>query len=94
MAVVPVVGSIVLYQLTAADALTVNEWFSDARRQGGVNQYTGVNVNAGNVFPMIVTNVQNPSKKQVLVNGQVFLDGNDTFWVHDIAPGNTPGTYV
>ena len=77
----PTVGRIVHYKLSQQDADEVNR-----RRTGsghgenwpeGAQAHTGNSVKAGDVFPMIITVVHSES----MVNGQVFLDGNDTLWV-------------
>lgn len=77
----PTPGRIVHYMLTAADAEAVNRRREHAVESGIMTQNTGAQVHFGNpaaeghVLPMMVTRTNMNS-----INGQVFLDGNDTLW--------------
>lgn len=66
---VPKMGRVVVYVLSGVDAQVIA-----ARRPIG---YNGNPVCAGDEFPMIITRVWSPS----IVNGQVILDGDDSYWV-------------
>jgi len=49
----------------------------------GAQAHIGNSVTAGDVFPMLVTRVWS----QGYVNGQVFLDGNDSLWATSVTEG-------
>lgn len=49
----------------------------------GAQAHIGNTVEAGEVYPMIVTRVWSDT----CVNGQVFLDGNDTLWATSALEG-------
>jgi hypothetical protein len=55
-----------------------------------VQVYSGAPVQKGNAFPMIITR----KNKDDRANGQVFLDGTDTYWVVDVARGDKQGQYL
>jgi len=52
----------------------------------GAQAHIGHPANAGDVLPMMITYVceYNERPNDLRVNGQVFLDGNDTLWVTGI----------
>lgn len=91
---VPTIGRIVHYTLSNQDAENIN------RRRGhgathidehransnGVIVHTGNDVKGGDVYPMIITRVWG-DQPDSHVNGQVFLDGNDLFWVTSASVG-------
>jgi hypothetical protein len=94
-----------MYQLTEEQLIQVNRrrttGQSIAKRilEGkwplGAQAHIGNNANT-NRLPMIITAVwpdefgsSNPG-----VNGQVFLDGNDTLWVTSAREGNGPGQWL
>ena len=83
------IGRIVHYVLSIVDAEAINR-----RRQHAVNHMeehrnnaTGVQVHVGNtvqkgmVYPVMIIRVWSTNG---LINGQVFLDGNDLYWVTSI----------
>lgn len=84
------VGRFVQYRLTREDAGRVN-----GRRGANVHEsdwprgavaHFGNSANENDVLPMLVVRTWGGD----MVNGQVFLDGNDTFWVtsvHQSEPG-------
>jgi hypothetical protein len=84
----PSVGRIVHYSLTEQDAQQINRRRTDGPSIAerikaaiwpiGAQAHIGNSVQAGDVFPMVITRVW-PSERG-MVNGQVLLDGNDTFW--------------
>lgn len=88
-------GRIVHYVLSASDAEEINrrrvaktylpEW------PQGAQAHTGNHAVEGDLLPMIVCRVWRESA--VSVNGQVFLDGNDTFWATSRHEGTKPGTW-
>lgn len=83
---IPTLGRVLAYKLTAHDAETINKRRSDlmfsgfAHENTGAQCHTGNGVNPGEVYPMIVTRVWVPGNGGA-VNGQVLLDGNDALWV-------------
>lgn len=84
---IPTIGRIVLYKLTNNDALAVNRRRKDAinvnrgSAQDGAQVHFGNRVYAGDVFPMIIVRTYDVGNR---VNGQVFLDGNDTLHVTSV----------
>lgn len=89
------IGRVVLYTLTDDDAEKVNrrrvtsvehrdDWLA------GAQAHIGNGVQAGNVFPLLVTRHWGGN----MVNGQVLLDGNDTLWVTSRSEGTTPGSWA
>ena len=92
------IGLMVLYRLTAADASQINKRREDFR-QNAVS--TPVFAHVGNVVseaervPMIITQVWpnefGPGHSGI--NGQAFLDGNDSLWVTSVEEGDQPGQW-
>ena len=82
---IPTLGRIVAYKLTAYDAEAINKRRADLHASGFAQQNTGGqchignSVAAGDVYPMVITRVWSTMPGGA-VNGQVLLDGNDTFW--------------
>lgn len=80
----PTVGRFVHYVLTEQDAATINKRRADAEgRRGdiaadalGYVAHVGNKAEAGQIFPLLITRVWSEG----CVNGQLFLDGNDTLW--------------
>ncbi len=93
------VGRIVHYVLTKEDAKQINRRRTDSesirlRMAGGswptgAQAHIGKQVEAGQHLPMIVTEVD-PNNG---VDGQVFLNGNDTYWVQSRKEDVTPGSW-
>lgn len=84
----PTIGRIVHYKLTAEDADQINRRREDgtgplsaSKDKSGAQVHVGNHVHEGETVPMIVTAVWPPYD----VNGQIFLDGNDTLWVKTVA---------
>lgn len=89
------IGRIVLYRLSANDALTITRNRAldpcgpavEALRMGNT-------VKEGDIFPLLVTKTwQDADDKTQSVNGQVMLDGNDTKWVTSVHEGTEPGEW-
>ena len=78
----PSIGRIVHYTLSDFDAQRVNE----VHRRRGVSpeEPTGNSVQAGDVYPLIITRVWGDTE-QSAVNGQVLLDGNAALWVTSVS---------
>lgn len=91
------VGRLVHYVLTAVDAQRINKRLMDFEhyRKGLDYQDTGYVAHFGNyahegdILPLMVVRVWGEHS----VNGQVFLDGNNTLWVTSVPEGEGPGTW-
>lgn len=89
---VPTIGRIVLFKLSEDDAEKINRRRTDAERnpnnhvREGAIVHTGNPVGIGEVYPMIITRVWNEQSSGA-VNGQVMLDGNDTYWASSVTHG-------
>lgn len=102
----PTPGRIVHYVLREADAEAVNRRRTTggaiAERmpiyaQAHITEwpFVGNLATAGDVLPMIIARVWPDEYGAGVpgVNGQVFLDGNDTLWVTSVREGTEPGTW-
>lgn len=76
-------GQIVFYTLTKRDADYINRVRAEASRKAvaektgvGLVAHVGEDVEAGQVFPMLITRVWSDTS----VDGQVHLNGNDLVW--------------
>ncbi len=88
---IPSIGRIVEYTLTSQDADQINRRREDAKNNKAVGQtgfmlHSGNAVRADNTYPLVITRVWGDQENSV-VNGQVLLDGNDTFWVTSVKQG-------
>ena len=85
----PTVGRIVHYRLTEEDVNTINIRRENARFISYGNPHS-----KGQVLPMIICAVY-PYEfgDRPGVNGQVFLDGNDSLWVASALEGTEPGQW-
>lgn len=92
------IGRIVLYELTGQDAMEINRRRTNGPAIAerikkntpvcsvwpiGSQAHIGNKVQAGELYPMIVTRVWAPG----YVNGQVLLDGNDCLWATSVQEG-------
>jgi len=91
----PALGAIVEYELTADDAKDIT-----ARRRTSSGKearmafphargFSGSDVTEGDIFPLIVTKVIDEANG--IYSGQVFLDGDDTYWVQSIGADAATG---
>jgi hypothetical protein len=101
----PTIGRIVLYTLSEQDAKEINrrrtsgpsiaQRMDPANHQlygawpAGAQAHIGNEVHSGETYPMIIVAVWSPT----CVNGQVFLDGTDTFWAPSRSLGNFDGQW-
>ena len=88
------IGDIVHYMLSAVDAEAINrrrvaKAHTPAWPEGAI-AHSGNTVRAGEILPMIVCRVWGGD----MVNGQVFLDGNDTYWATSRHEGLVAGTWA
>lgn len=87
----PTIGRIVHYRLSDQDAAQINKRRADAsahmaehrENSNGVVVHVGNSVQAGDVYPLVITRTWGGSA----VNGQVLLDGSDTLWVTSVTEG-------
>jgi hypothetical protein len=95
---IPAVCDLVLYTLSEQDAVQINTLRKDARNKNaagvtlasqelGAQIHTGNHVQAGDVYPMVIVKTWGNTPTSA-VNGQVLLDGNDTFWATSVAAGD------
>lgn len=97
---IPSIGRIVHYTLTAENAEKINRRRHHARQHlpqhitnsNGVQIHVGYDAKEGQVLPMVIVRV-NGDTDAASVNGQVFMDGNDLFWVTSIELGEGPGKF-
>ncbi len=98
------IGRIVHYMLSAENAQQINRRRTTGKAIAeriavnawplGAQAHIGNEAKEGQVFPMIIVSSPNPEDPRFPVNGQVFLDGNDTFWTNSVCEGATPGTWA
>jgi hypothetical protein len=88
----PTTGRLVHYTLTKLDATSINKRRQDAvdsnrsHTEDGVQLHFGNKATEGDVLPMLIIKVWSSGS----VNGQVFLDGNDTFWATSVSEASGP----
>jgi hypothetical protein len=81
---IPSVGRIV--HITLSDNCAAN---ITRERLNQTNNDHGNPVAGGQIFPMIITKVWNDN----MVQGQIFLDGNDTYWASSVEQGTGSGQW-
>ena len=99
---IPTIGRIVLYTLTEYDAIAINRRRADAHAHQTEHQqnatgavvHTGNVVSTGDVYPLVITRAWGADSADRLVNGQLLLDGNDTYWVTSTAVGDGLGRFA
>jgi len=89
------VSDIVLYRLTQPNVDAINKRRNDALKHrnktwseellspsidNGYQSHVGNSVLVGDVYPLLVVRVWAENR----INGQVWLDGNDTLWVTSV----------
>lgn len=95
---IPSIGRTVHYTLSATEAQEVNRRRADAVKHHTTREADGAVVHRGNaaregdVLPMLIVRLWGEDEDS-LVNGQVFLDGNDSLWVTSRAQGHEPGQW-
>ena len=83
----PTVGRVVLYALSEGDVDEINRTRAVAALPP---TRTGNAVHAGDEFPMVVVRVWPGAPS---VNGQVLLDGDDSYWATSRVRGDGPGCW-
>lgn len=95
-------GMMVLYRLTAEQALATNKRRADANKnrpkmreeRPGFQAHIGNMVEVRTTVPMVVTQVWDQTKNGMsAINGQAFLDGSDSLWLDTILEGDGPGQW-
>ena len=98
--IIPTIGRIVIYKLSADDATKINRRRQDAMRcmqmhimnSNGVMVHVGNEAKEGAEYPMMIVAVWGSAPDSYL-NGKVELDGSDTYWATSVKVGIVPGTY-
>ncbi|MFJ4686422.1 hypothetical protein [Streptomyces sp. NPDC088789] len=92
----PTIGRTVHYRVTQYDAARINKRRKDAYKSGayaeenGTIAHVGNDVAEGQIFPAVVVRVWSGD----LVNLQVLMDGNDTYWATSRSEGEDPGQWA
>lgn len=96
----PAIGRIVHYRLSEEAAQQINRRRTDgmsiqqrmkadpAQWPAGAQAHIGNSAEAGQTYPMLLVKVAG-----TMVNGQVFLDGNDVYWASEVSEGVGVGEY-
>lgn len=101
------IGRLVHYVLTDQDATQINRRRTNgaeirermqatpAQWPEGAQAHIGNAAHEGAIVPMMVVVVWPNEYGEGVpgINGQAFLDGNDTFWVTSAKEGTEPGTW-
>lgn len=99
---IPTLGRIVHYTLSAYDATQINKRrldfdnyrrFNPAYTDTGYAAHSGNQVAEGDTFPAVIVRVWGDTE-QSAVNLQVFLDGTDAFWVTSVSVGEGPRRFA
>jgi hypothetical protein len=90
---------IVNYKLSAENAAQINrrrttstsiaERIKEKIWPTGAQAHIGNEAREGQILPMVIVGIWSDK----CVNGHVFLDGNDSFWVTSAPQGNNPGSW-
>ena len=75
---------VVNYKLDASDVEVIKN-----RREAHPDLFEGNEPCAGDILPMVVTGVWSDT----CINGQVFLDGNDSLWKRSVQQGRAEGNW-
>lgn len=89
---VPSAGRIVQYKLTQANASQVNRRRPRQRDDASVPIHAGNQAYEGDIYPMLIVRAWG-NEPTSAVNGQVFLDGDDTLWVTSVTMGDDLGQF-
>ncbi len=84
---IPTIGRIVHYTLSEQDAAAINA------RRDAAGPSSANPVYEGDVYPMMIVRVWGNSPDSA-VQGQVFIDGNFTFWATSVTGGEGPRHYA
>ena len=98
--IMPVANNLIVnYKLSAENAAQINrirtnsasiaERIKEKIWPTGAQAHIGNEAKEGQILPMVVVGIWSDT----CINGQVFLDGNDTFWVTSALQGDNPGNW-
>jgi hypothetical protein len=92
---IPSIGRIVHYTLTAEDAECVNRRRTSPEQNRPRGTHVGNPAHAGQIVPLIITTVwvDEYGPGNYGVNGQVLLDGNDSLWITSASQGDGEGQW-
>lgn len=102
----PTIGRIVHYKLTAADADQINrrrttgnsiyDRIKSEKWPVGAQAHIGNHANENDTLPMLICRVWPDEFGPNFdgVNGQVFLDGNDSLWITSAGEGDKAGQFA
>lgn len=83
-------GRIVFYRVPRG----IHEQVATNRQTGAPAHSVGNPVKEGDVVPMLIIRTWLDARDEVVsVNGQAFLDGNDTLWITAAREGDGPGQW-
>lgn len=85
---VPTKGRIVMYRLSQNDIESI-----EGRRRSSNGLLAGNPMSEGQAFPFLITQDWGGQLPNQAVNGQLFLDGNDSMWLTSRHVGEGPGTW-
>lgn len=94
---IPTVGKVVIYRISAQDATAINQRRADARDKlawhhalrSGAQVHVGNTAQVGDEYPLMITKTWGDAEGSCF-NGQLFLDGNDLYWVTSTKMGDGP----
>lgn len=97
----PTIGRIVIYKITEQQAAQANErrdaeqWAHGYQKGPNNKVFSGNRITAGDEVPLIVVRVWPHEYGTDVpgVNGQAFLDGNDSIWITSAAEGSEHGQW-
>jgi hypothetical protein len=98
--IVPTIGRIVYFKLAsyqadeinrrrkhAVDSMDFHRW-----KKNGTMVHCGNEVKPGQVLPMVIVAVWG-NTPECAINGKLFLDGSDDYWVTSVSVGTENGSY-
>ena len=86
---IPTAGRIVMYCVSQNDIDRIME-----RRAASNGLFNGNPIQEGDTFPFLITEAWSGESPNKAVNGQLFLDGNDNYWLSSRLRGEGPGTWA
>jgi hypothetical protein len=97
---IPSVGRIVHLRLSEQCAKEINKRRTEAcasriaATNSGAIIHHGNPANEGDIYPLLIIKIwSNSPTEGTAVNGQVFLDGNDSYWATSVQQGDGLGQW-
>jgi hypothetical protein len=97
---IPTIGRIVHLRISAECAKSINKRRFDAKESEIAATNSGAIIHHGNlvlendVYPLLITKIwSDKPTESTPINGQIFLDGNDSFWVTSVQQGDGPNKW-